>query len=538
MAGGKRIARGPGKTPESTREPSRPFYGELGTDAYGDYEDDVIQSPPPSRPSSSRQQKQDDYDPVQAIIDEHRAQERREADARSAAQKSRAAQPAGRGPQFQEQPAEDPSLVRRAARMQESYDEYEDDYIYDDDGGYAPPAEGDYDDGYEDYGEGYEEYGEYEDGYDYDYGDYEETPVKKKKGVFWKIYFVCLLLSAVVIGGICWYLHGMLGEYEDAQPKYVAEEVFNQYFNPVDYDKLLADATYNAGLASLDTVRSYLETEVGGAEFSWSMGSSSAKDESRYIVKAGNKQIGSIVLKESGERTRHGVPIYEFSSLELALDPSLIPGGTATIRVPAGYTVYVDGQVLDRSSITGTYTEEHALPFAPEGQQALDYEIYTLGAITQLPGEVAVTSPEGLYTNVTQDGAQYTSSVAFSQELQDAYSDYVLSAIEGYAAYMQKVAGSGFNQIRDYFDPNSELYSHVANAANDLWMVKNNSGNDFTDVYAGEFYKWSDEEFSCHISFTQILHRDAAEDFPDPINMYVYLHNVNGQYKIYQWFNV
>ena len=71
----------------------------------------------------------------------------------------------------------------------------------------------------------------------------------------------------------------------------------------------------------------------------------------------------------------------------------------------------------------------------------------------------------------------------------------------------------------------------------DEWMVNAGGGIDFTDVQVGEFYAHTPDIFSCHISFTQHIHRAGSEDYVDTISKYVFLHLVNGGYKIYYWYN-
>ena len=71
----------------------------------------------------------------------------------------------------------------------------------------------------------------------------------------------------------------------------------------------------------------------------------------------------------------------------------------------------------------------------------------------------------------------------------------------------------------------------------DRWMVNAGGGIDFEDVQAGEFYAHTPEIFSCHISFTQRIHSAGSEDYVEAVNKYVFLHLVNGEYKIYYWYN-
>ena len=365
-----------------------------------------------------------------------------------------------------------------------------------------------------------------------------DTAVRSGFPRFYKIYFTCLIIAIILIAVACFVIHSLLGEYEETRPKHVAEDVFNTYFAQIDYDKLLNDATYDAGLADKVAVEEYLRSEIGERELSWSIGSGTEKDEARYVVRAGNKQIGSIVLKTGENKSKHGFSLYELSRVELDLDPANIPGGAVTISVPTGYTVTVDGQMLDRSLIYETWINDNVLPYVPDGYDiGLEYETYAVRDITEVPQQITVTDSQGTVAQLEEDGLRYTALITGDKALEEAWSETVVNAVEGYAAYMQAVPGSSFTKIQQYFDPDSELYNSVKEAGKDLWMLYKPSGKDIQDEYVGEFHALDDHTFSCHISFVQILHRDNKEDYPNPVNMYVFLHDTGNGYQIFDWYN-
>ena len=354
---------------------------------------------------------------------------------------------------------------------------------------------------------------------------------------FYLIYLICVAAALAMILIACAVVRGLLAEYEGAQPKYVAAEVFETYFDPIDYDRLLSEAQYDAGLASPEAVRDYLSSEVGQEELSWSIGSSSIPEELKYIVKAGRKQIGGITLT-AAKKTSHGFRTYDFSHVELALNPAAIPGGVVTISAPAVCTVTVDGIALTAEQQTDTYLDTKALKYYPSGVSGIEYAVYSLPELKELPREVSVTGASGGQSEVTFDPASsaYTAGPAYSEELAAEYGPFVTAAVEGYAAYMQRVPGTSFSGIRKYFDPDSGLYRAISAAGRDLWMVYTPIGNKFQNVEVGEFYAHGEDTISCHISFIQMVYR-AGEDRPDVIDMYVFLHRTDSGWRIFEWYN-
>ncbi len=363
-----------------------------------------------------------------------------------------------------------------------------------------------------------------------------EKKEKRRLPRFYKIYFISLAVTVAVIAAACVVLRSLLREYEAAQPKYEAAAVFEEYFDPIDYDRLLGEAEYDAGLASGQAVREYLAGEVGQEELSWSLGSSGSADEVNYMVKAGRTQIGTICLTASGE-TKHGFPTYALSRVELALNASSIPGGVVTVTAPAGCVVALDGVPVTREP-DSTFVREDALKFYPEGMTGLEYAVYELPDLTALPGEVTVTDPRGGVCEVRYDAQTnaYTAGPAYRTDLAEEYGAFVVRAVEGYAAYMQRVPGSGFARFRDCFDPDSSLYRAISDAASALWMVRQPTGNRFRDVQTGEFLDFGNGVISCHLSLVQELTRNGRE-WSDAVDMYLFLHETNGGMRIYQWYN-
>ena len=136
-----------------------------------------------------------------------------------------------------------------------------------------------------------------------------------------------------------------------------------------------------------------------------------------------------------------------------------------------------------------------------------------------------------------EESRTYTCGLVYSDAMAEEYSDFVINAMEKYAAYVQASKNVGLSDVKGYFDTDSNAYADVVAAGGSRWMVRQWSGIDFENVSVGEFYVHTPEVFSCHISLTQLLHNEGREDFVDIIDMYVFLHRTEKGYKIYEWFN-
>ena len=358
---------------------------------------------------------------------------------------------------------------------------------------------------------------------------------------FWGVYFTVTAMAFLLVAVSQQIVKSRLAEYEAVQPKYLAAEVFDSYFRPIRYEKLLADARYDAGEVQDQEIAEYLKKEIGDSELTYSVGSSNVPGETRYLVKAGEKQLASIILRVSERKTRHGFDTYEFSYLELHLNTeTAAERAPVIVEAPASCLVTVDGKPAAAEFPAVRYNKTDALKYYPPDITGVEYVAYTLEDLETPHPEIVVTDAQGQQAEVVFDEETntYTAGVVYSRELEEEYSDFVTEAMEGYAEYIQASQNKGLGSIKPYFDTDSEAYAEVVAAGGSRWMVKEWDSVDFENVEVGEFYAHTPESFSCHISFTQVLHRNGREDYVDVVDKYVFLHMTENGYRIFAWHNV
>ena len=208
-----------------------------------------------------------------------------------------------------------------------------------------------------------------------------------------------------------------------------------------------------------------------------------------------------------------------------------------TVHAPAGYKVTLGELSLTDEYTAETYENGKALPHFPSDVLGLPFVTYKVTSLYEIPETFTAVDENGAAAEYDYDADAliYTVKVNYSESLRADHEKFVTDAITGYAAFMQ--ADSSLKKIKDYFDTSTVLYDSIEAAGKDLWMVKDHDGYEFTDIEVGEFCQLNESTFSCHISFTHVLFREDKEDRPDVIDMYVFLHLVDGEYKIYEWYN-
>ena len=377
--------------------------------------------------------------------------------------------------------------------------------------------------------------------------------------VFWVLLLLFVIAAVAVIANVLNKITVFLEEYESVQPKYVEAEVFETYFKKIDYDKLLKAADRGDEVSEFETrddLIAYLKGLYEGREISCYSISSGAvnsdtaqlklsdiggyfveqfnsKGDIRYIVKAGEDKIAEFTLVHSEselKKSKSGFKKYELGDIELFF----FPHESITVKLPASSTLTVNGvKVSDKYLMPDVREEEDINKFLPDGVEGIVYVAYTVDGLFSKP-EIAVTDKDGKPTECVyvEDGNYWSSGFIYDTALEAQFSDYVINAIEKYAAYMQ-MDGKKADFI-DYYDTDSELWTNIITTEN--YFVWEHEGYAFKDKKASEVYRYDENVFSCRVSMTHVLHRYGWEDYVDYIDMTLFLRNVNGKYVIFDTF--
>ena len=356
---------------------------------------------------------------------------------------------------------------------------------------------------------------------------------KAKRGfpVFYCIYFLCIALFLAGLYMALGVVREYLADYESAQPQYEAERVFETYYSTGDYEKLVhvceADVTAFEDQA---VVAAYLREFTAGKEITYNSITTGLASSIKYIVKADGVKFSAFTLVQGEETTPKGVPMYTLGNMEIYTSGQ----HSFSITAPKGYTVRMDGHVLDASYRTEKEEKHDSCHHMPEGIEGIIYVEYRVDGLYYSPKSVEVINRDGISVPVVQDDmGNYSADFIYSDSLQAEHSEYVIAAAQALAAYMQN--DGKFSAIGAYLDPASDLYTNVRSS--ETYFVISHSSYSFEDVKTSEFYAYDDNTFSCRVSFTHVLKRYGSKDYKDYLDMTFYLRKVDGKYLIYDRYN-
>lgn len=334
-----------------------------------------------------------------------------------------------------------------------------------------------------------------------------------------------ITMMVLIVSFVTSQVNDWLYDYEYSQAKYKIEEIFDEYFSHPDIKQLSEYAglpEYNEpedAAVALD----YMQAFINGKKITYSYVAGS--NQTVMNVKADGEKFARFSIRKSEDKSPYGYDLYELDKIELYYQT---PQYSGSIQVPFYCTVYANGLLLSGEYITDRIDTDDRISI-PEGAYefyALKYEISGLYSAPVLT--VFDASGKELTPKQNDDGS-YIVEFSYNDALKAEYSDYVIKAMQAYAAYMQD--DEKFRNIRDYFDKTTELYNNIYdNPGSFVWP---HDGYRFENAAASEFYAYGDDCFSCRVVFDHVLEKKGSEDYYDHLDMTLYLHKTDGDFVIY-----
>lgn len=201
--------------------------------------------------------------------------------------------------------------------------------------------------------------------------------------VFYIVYFtfIVLFIGAVSVGLVV--LNSILAEYESVQPKYKAEEIFEEYFAKPDIAELIGmSSTKYAAFESEDKIIEYLSSQIKDKEITFS--ESSVKDEGgnrAYNVLCGGARFAVFSIGETEEKSAHGFTLFGLKEVKLTFS---LPDNSYSFLIPEGYVLYANGVEVGEKYIAAEPVPSDAYTLT-KGKLGVRFIPYTVDGFLSAP---------------------------------------------------------------------------------------------------------------------------------------------------------
>lgn len=352
--------------------------------------------------------------------------------------------------------------------------------------------------------------------------------MKKKMSLYMKIYLSVLAAGVLLLVAASVVLWTVLDAYESTRPKYVAEQVFNDYFKTAKIGALMQKfPTESAAFEDVNSIYDGISEKYDPSKFQYFSVSTDENGNEQYAVTCDNKRIAYFTVSPTNKKAAYGFKYYELSGAEVFLGSY----GDVAVKVPKGYKLQVNGIDVAASYITTADIKSASCDYMPEGVNGIMYDKYTVTGLVFEP-TLKVTDANGTETTLTYNDEEecYEAGIVYNTTLAEKHEDYILKAMREYTKYLSNDAT--FGAVSGYLDKNSPLYGRVRSV--EVEWVRDHSGYKISNEKVEEYYQYSEDIFSCRASLKETLMRPGYDDYHEFIDLTLYLRRVDGKFLIYE----
>lgn len=349
--------------------------------------------------------------------------------------------------------------------------------------------------------------------------------MKKKISLFSKIYIFAVAFFMMLLIAASVFLWTVLEAFEAVQPKYKADEVFLEYFNAQNADRLLSVTKLGNGYETEKQLKKAVNLKLAERELKYFSVTSDSEGSEKYAVTADGERIAYFTLSKTGEMQKYGQRGYEMSGIELFMPANL----STTVTVPQGYSLKLNGIEVKEDKISVTDIPHAANEYLPEDEKGLFFNKYTVSGFYFDP-TVEVFGPNGQRVEVVRntESGEYAVDFEHDKELEKDYSKKAIDIASIYTAVMSDDVSK--NTLYPYVDRNSDFYKKVKNSATSWFW--DHDGYSIKNTSASEFYKYSDNMFSCRVRLTQELYLGRKTEINN-VDLVLYMKKIDGVYVLY-----
>ena len=336
-----------------------------------------------------------------------------------------------------------------------------------------------------------------------------EAPPKKEKkkhrgpritGVIFYLLFFGAIAFAVLWGRQQTELLGReLDIYEQAQPGYRCQEIYDSLFADPDWGKFYTDSgCQDTAFENVDTYAAYMKDKTSGKELTWSRVACDEANTWKFGVWADQEPVASFTMVNTAPNA--DVPDWQAGEVELILPQRQ---QELWISMPYGCVASLNGVILDDSYIV----ETDAITVTGQDGSRMELNkscrLHADGFL--LMPDVTVTAADGTPLEVQYDEASRTFSVplAETEAISQEHQELALEAVKTYCLYMVNKAGAG--DLSRYFKRGTDTFGYITGS--DLVWVQKDSGADFGDPRVTNSAMFGENMFAARVSLTFQLKR-------------------------------
>ncbi len=349
--------------------------------------------------------------------------------------------------------------------------------------------------------------------------------MKKKMSLFSKIYIFTVAFLLMLLIATSVFLWTVLEAFESVQPKYTAEQVFSEYFDAENAERLLEFVNVGNGFESDEVLCNAIKSKLENRELEYFSVTSGDDNIEKYAVTADGERIAYFTLTKTGEIGNYGLRGYEPAGVEFFMPKTL----SVDVTVPEGYSLKLNGIQVKNDKISVDGIPYKSNEFLPEEEKGKFYNKFTVDDFYFEP-EIEVFNENGQKVEAVKntENGEYFVDFQYDSQLQNLYSKRAIQIASLYTKVMSEDAPK--SELYSYIDRKSDFYKKVKNSATSWFW--DHDGCTIKNESATEFVKYSDTMFSCRVKLTQELYLGKKTEINN-VDLVLYMKKIDGVYLLY-----
>lgn len=355
---------------------------------------------------------------------------------------------------------------------------------------------------------------------------------RSKKGIilFLCLYAALVALILIVIFQMMTPLRQKLLAYEAAQLENKSEQVFEELFADPDWKKIYElSGTTDTLYEGAEAYAAYMEAKVGSTALTCQEIDTGSSEIHKYNVFLQEEKIADFTLV-GGAKSPADIPRWTLDGVKIFFERTI----SVMVEKKPEHTVYINGVALD-DSFTIRTVATRAEEYLPAGVNGYRLEQQYIDGLLVQP-EVLVLDENGETVPVAAD-AEIGIYTLPSDETEITESEKILAKNAAIADAKFSMGGLTAAELRQYFDPESQVYSDIVN--NPISVQKHKSFSvDEKSIEVGEYCRYSDDLFSANVKLTvKVIRKDDTVKLYPLDKTYFFTRTDGGNYLVSAYTN-
>ena len=343
-----------------------------------------------------------------------------------------------------------------------------------------------------------------------------------KKPLFSKIYFSVIAVFLIVLTLTLIWLNGWLKRYEAAQPINLVNTIVEKHLKSGDTEYLKNTCSLKISpYETKENIDTFFDTYISGATLTSVVSSKRPEGcDAAYTVKADDKKLLNIYLKKDNS-SASALPTYTVLGCEF--DKEFYK--SIVISMPENVDISVNGKALEKNSRKDSEIPEFVANYLKD-EKVIKQQSAVIDYL--LSDEISVkASLNGREIEVLSEGNTYSVYQYIDGSIKSKVQQIATEGSKAYAGYMQ--ADVTLSEVAAYFDTGCDFYKNIRSSYTDHILEHTPAG--FDNVDNNNVFKYSDNIYSCHVKFTQVLKRNDMT-YKIYFDKYVFLEKHGASFRI------